>query len=120
MRNSKLPGFMDRHGGPSTEYNVPVHTQEALEHYLISGFQPGGFLSSMLAMNMERAVYNADVANKQAFVSIARWIIEYAPKASWGSYQAIDDWCADKDGRRTKYGTNIEKEYVARVLKEGV
>lgn len=120
MRNSKLPGFMAHNGGPSTEYNVPIHTQEALENYLLLGFEPGGFLSSMLAMNMERALYTADVANKQAFVSIGRWICEYAPPGSWGSYQAINDWCADKDNRRTNYGMNIEKEYIARVLKEGV
>ena len=121
MFTSKLPGFQDLIlGGPSYEYVVPEHTQEALENYLMNGWEPGGFLSAMLAMDMERALYNADVANKKCLWEIGRWICEYAPRGSYGNYDLIKAWCRDENGARTDFTNYIEKEYIAKVLKEGV
>ena len=41
---------------------IPSHTLEALELYLIHGYHPGGFLSSVLAGDFFRAVSTADTA----------------------------------------------------------
>lgn len=86
-------------------YLVPQHTQETLVNYLKHGWTPGGFCESMLAMNMQRALVVADQANAAAFCYIGRWILEHAPEGSWGSYDAIRDWCENKDERRTKWVT---------------
>ena len=115
---SILPGFSSRYEGDNLGlYPVPGHTQETLEHYLLRGWEPGGFVTAMLALDMERALCNCDIVNKQAFVHIGRWIIEHAPPGSWGSYEAVENWCKDVNSCRTRYKEYIEKEQVARILK---
>jgi hypothetical protein len=99
---------------------VPDHTQETLTNYLINGYEPGGFVSAMLAMDLERALYNADVANKRCLWEIGRWICEYAPQGSWGNYDLIKAWCRNDNNRRTSYAKEIEKEHIMQVLKDGV
>ena len=87
----------------AVEDNLPMHTLESLSHYIIHGWAPGGFLESMLAMDMERALTTADVANRQRIWYIGNYIRTFMPEASWGSYEAVRDWSEDKDGCRTKW-----------------
>lgn len=82
---------------------LPGHTQETLEGYLLRGWEPGGFVTSMLAMDMERALTTADTANRQAIWVIGQWIMNNAPDGSWGSYELVDAWCKDINGRRAKW-----------------
>jgi hypothetical protein len=97
---------------------IPMHTCETLQNYLIHGYKPGGFCESMLAKDYDRAITIADTANRQRFWAIATWIRENAPIGSWGSYDTIEDWCNDIDGLRTKYATDAEKRYIWKKLKE--
>lgn len=85
--------------------SIPRHTQETLEGYLIRGWEPGGFVTSMLAMDMERALATADTANRQMMWAIGKWIVENAPEDSWGNYDLVKAWCKDVDGRRSKWAT---------------
>jgi len=96
---------------------VPVHTQEAITSYLLRGWQPGGFLTSMLAGDMFRAVNSADTGNRQMMWAIGRFIMTNLPNGSWGSYERVEDWCNDKKGIRTEYVTDIEKNYIWKTLK---
>jgi hypothetical protein len=84
----------------------------SIERYLMYGYQPGGFATAMLARDYERALYTADVHNRKVFWGIARWISERMPAGSWGSYETVDAWCWDTDGRRTKFKEKREKEQV--------
>ena len=95
---------------------IPDHTQEALEHYLLRGYEPGGFLTSMLAGDLYRAISVADTVNRQMMWAIGRWIINNAPRGSWGSYDSVSAWCDDADGRRTAYATEVERTHIVRVL----
>lgn len=97
---------------------VPIHTQETIENYLIRGFKPGGFVESMLAKDYDRAIGIADTANRQMFWAIASWIRDYAPDSSWGSYDTVDNWCNDTNNVRTKFAESAEKEFIWRKLKE--
>jgi hypothetical protein len=92
-----------------TGQSVPEHTQEALENYLIRGYQPGGFLTACLTGDLFRAVQSADTANRGMIYAIVLWIMHNAPEGSWGSAQAMRDWTADRDGRRTQYREQCEK-----------
>jgi len=92
-----------------TGQSVPEHTQEALENYLIRGYQPGGFLTACLTGDLFRAVQSADTANRGMIYAIVLWIMHNAPEGSWGSYPAVENWCADKGGRRTQYREQCEK-----------
>jgi len=96
---------------------VPVHTQEAITGYLIRGFKPGGFLTAMLAGDMHRAVNSADVANRQMMWAIGKFIVTSIPPGAWGSYEAVHEWSTDKNGIRSEYVTDLEKNYIWQTLK---
>lgn len=95
--------------------NIPPHTLATIKNYLIHGYEPGGFVTSMLAMDMEVALARADTANRQRMWYIGKYITEHLPEGSWGSYNAVIEWCENKDDRRSKWATwaaltNTEKE----------
>ena len=95
---------------------VPDHTRESLEHYFLKGWEPGGFLTAMLTGDLYRAVSSADIANRQVMWIIGRWITVHAPAQSWGYPNAVNDWCLDKDGRRTTWAREVEKREVWKTL----
>lgn len=78
---------------------------QTLEHYLMRGFAPGGFATSMLANDLIGAVGRADFWNKPAIVEIAEEIVRHCPMSAYGSYEAVEEWLNDKDDRRSKYAT---------------
>ena len=93
------------------------YLDEALENYLMRGFEPGGFLTSVLANDLYLAVGRADHWNKQNLDRIVNQVLYNMPDISNGSYQRVKDWCADKDGRRSEYAGRKEKEFTIRALK---
>ena len=97
---------------------VPDHAQESLANYFLNGWEPGGFLSAMLAMDMQRALSSADTANRQVMWAIGRWIVHEAPEGSWGNYEAIEMWRNDVAGRRSKFTEKIRKKQMWDILKE--
>ncbi len=97
---------------------VPEHAQESLANYFLNGLEPGGFLSAMLAMDMQRALSSADTANRQVMWAIGRWITANAPDGSWGNYEAIEMWRNDVAGRRSKFTEKIRKKQMWDILKE--
>ena len=93
------------------------YLDDSLENYLIYGYEPGGFLTSVLAGDVFLAAGRADAWNKQNLADIAKTLYVHMPIASIGSYQAVADWCANKDNRRSKYAEKKEKQLVMRILK---
>lgn len=102
------PGYMGM--------EVPDHTAETLEHYLLKGYAPGGFVEAMLANDYGRAFASADTANRQMIWAIWRWITTEAPPLSRGSYEAIEMWRDDVGGRRTAFADPILKSAVWKKL----
>ena len=97
------------------EYAGTVFSEDfkgAVERYLVYGYEPGGFVTAMLARDFERALGNADTHNRKVFWGIAKWVAERMPAGSWGSYDEVEAWCRDTDGRRTEFKTAWEKEKV--------
>lgn len=90
---------------------------EALENYLMYGFEPGGFLTSVLANDLYLAAGRADVWNSKNLPHIVNEVLFRMPSHSYGSYQTVKDWCKDRDGQRSTYALQKEKEYTWRVLK---
>ena len=109
--NNEFDWLFDHH-------QIPNHTRESLVNYLTKGWEPGGFVTAMLAMDMERAVYAADFVNGPNMQQIARWIIEYCPRESWGSYEQVTNWLNDINDRRTQFATRVEKNEVWNILKD--
>ena len=56
------------------ELAIPVHTTEALDNYFFRGWQPGGFLISILTNDLYGAVRSADYANKHVIYEIVQWL----------------------------------------------
>lgn len=92
-------------------------TDEGLENYLMYGLEPGGFLTSVLANDLRLAVGRADHWNKDNLPRIVNEVLRKMPSISYGSYAAVKDWCADKDGRQTRYREQKEKEFTWLSLK---
>ena len=99
-------------------HQIPEHTRETLVNYLLKGWKPGGFCEAILAMDLQRTVYTADMANGPAIQKIARWIIEKCPDGSWGSYEAVNNWLEDVNGCRTRFVEYAEQQDMWNVLKE--
>ena len=113
-----LTNFNQPIDGAESNYQemVPDHTIEALDHYFIKGFKPGGFVTAMIVEDWKKALNCADSANRQRFWYIATWLMRYAPKGSTGSYEAMDDWLLDRKGIRSTYVDEAEKVYEWRTL----
>jgi hypothetical protein len=90
---------------------VPEHTREALENYFIHGYQPGGFLTSVLANDLVGAVSRADSTNKRRIPEIVNWVVFNAPAGSWGSLEVVDSWCEGNEHREA-----FQKQLMLKVL----
>ena len=78
---------------------------QTLENYLMRGYQPGGFTTSVLANDLFGAVARADHWNRSDIAQIVEAIANACPSLAMGSYEAVEAWCKDLDGRRSKYVT---------------
>ena len=90
---------------------------DSLENYLMRGYEPGGFLTAVLANDLFMAVGRADHWNKDNLHRIVNEIQHEMTPIAYGSYAAVKEWCYDADGRRSAYAAQKEKEYTWRVLK---
>ena len=117
---AKLTLFPDeetqRHLG---ELAIPHHTTEALDNYFLRGWEPGGFLTSILTNDLYGAVRSADYANKHVIYEIVQWVTlePTVPENSWGHKEHVSNWLRDVDGCRTKFVDMMEKEYIWQTLK---
>ena len=82
-----------------------VNLAQTLEHYLMRGYEPGGFTTAVLAGDLFGAVARADHWNRPVIAEIAQVVLNTCPTHAVGSYEAVQAWCADEDGRRSKYAT---------------
>ena len=105
-------------GNESSDFleKIPVHTLEALDHYFMKGWSPGGFLTALITENYIESLKSADYANRQRFWFIITWLVTFAPKGSIGSNRLMKDWIADKDSIRSAYVEQAEKNYEWRAL----
>ena len=99
-------------------YDVPQHTKESFEDYILRGYTPGSFMYSVLCNDLVGATSHADTENKKYLLDIAKWMLHNAPALCWGSKQAVADWIEDKDRVRTEYYEFHEKKRVWEVLTE--
>lgn len=89
---------------------------ESLENYLMHGFEPGGFLTSVLANDLVMAVGRADHLNRDNLPHIVNEVLYKMPSIAWGSYAAVKDWCKDKDNRRSHYVKHMEEKRMLDIL----
>lgn len=71
-------------------FNIPEHTQGALSRYIEDGYQPGGFLTSVLCNDLMGAVARADGENIWALKDICQFVYNCVPSDAWGSAAKMD------------------------------
>jgi len=90
---------------------VPEHTRGALLRYRDKGYEPGGFLTSVLTNDLFGAIARADAENIRALKDICGWVYNRMPAASWGSLDRMDDWitAGGSEGMQKKSSTQEEE-----------
>ena len=72
---------------------VPQDFAEPMYNYLVFGFNPGSFFTSVLANDFAKAIQHSHVANTMtALKALTGWIQSDMPPIARGSYRAVDDW----------------------------
>jgi hypothetical protein len=88
---------------------------EPMYNYLVHGFNPGSFFSSVLANDFLGAVSHSHPGNSiPALKKLGGWIYDYMPREAFGSYKAVDAWCSATDEQRRgileHYGLVLSEE----------
>lgn len=95
---------------------IPNHTRDAIMRYILHGYRPGGFLTSLLSGNSFNALHKADPMNVSNFGGIHIWIIENLPEESYGTTENVHNWINDTNYVRTNYLKIKKQEYIEFVL----
>ena len=75
-----------------TDYDIPFHTQDALNRYYEDGLMPGGFLTAVLCNDLFRAVATADQYNIHCIKDICMFVYNEMPATAWGSAERMREW----------------------------
>lgn len=85
------------------QWNVQKEYADPLYNYLIYGFSPGGFFTSVLANDWHMAIMRSHPANTiEALKAATGWIHDHVPPQAMGSYGAVEDWCRMESAERQK------------------
>jgi len=62
-------------------------------NYLVYGFSPGSFFTSVLANDFLSAVARSHPSNTiTALKALTGWMQDYMPRRAFGSYEAVKEW----------------------------
>lgn len=84
-----------------SRWDVPKDYADPVANYLVYGYQPGGFFTSVLANDFFAAINHSHPSNTvEALKRLVGWIGDCMPPETFGSYQAVSDWCYMKPENR--------------------
>ena len=76
------------------KWNVPKDYADPMYNYLVHGYSPGGFFTSVLANDFHGAIARSHPANTiEALKHLGGWIMDCAPRDCHGGYDIVTDWC---------------------------
>ena len=107
-----------------SKWDVPRDFADPMYNYLVHGYSPGSFFTSVLANDFHGAVARSHPANTlEALKCLVGWISECMPREAHGSYDIVSNWCyLPPNARRQileKYELiYTEKEEVIMALRE--
>lgn len=65
--------------------------KDTIDNYVEKGFPPGGFVESVLANDLKRAIAIADISTTiNSLKEIVGYVNAYIPSNVHGSYEAVD------------------------------
>jgi hypothetical protein len=74
--------------------DVPEHCIEGLVEFVAAGRPTGSFLEAVISNDLFDALGRADHVNRTRIFEIASWLFNHAPRASYGSREAYQQWIA--------------------------
>jgi hypothetical protein len=84
-----------------TKWDVPRDFADPMANYLVYGYEPGGFFTSVLANDFFAAISRSHPSNTvEALKCLVGWINDCMPPEAFGSYQAVSNWCYMKPEHR--------------------
>ena len=95
--------------------NVPEHTRDGLENYLIHGIEPGGFLMAVLTNDLYGSVYRADATNITRIPHIVRFL-HTIPSICFGDKETVYMWMNDAGGMRSDYAKRMREQKICETL----
>ncbi len=77
------------------KWDVPKDFADSMYNYLVHGFNPGGFFTSVLANDFHSAIARSHPVNTvNSLKSLGGWILDCVPREAHGSYDAVSNWCS--------------------------
>lgn len=74
---------------------------QSMELWVLNGIPPGSFLEAVLANDLQSAALRSHPANTwESIMSLARWLLNVAPKECYGSYDNLKKWQALSNDQR--------------------
>ena len=85
------------------KWDVPKDFADSMYNYLVHGFSPGGFFTSVLANDFHSAIARSHPVNTvNSLKSLGGWILDCVPREAHCSYNNVEVWCSlPADVRRT-------------------
>jgi len=74
-------------------WRVPKDYADPIYNYLVHGFSPGSFFTSVFANDFATAMLRSHPANTvEALKTVAGWTQNNCPHEAWGSYNKVSAW----------------------------
>ena len=73
---------------------IPEHVYHGLRRYFEFGGRTGSFLEAVLSNDFSSAVLRSDAINAYNLRNFACFLLNEAPRGSWGSPEAYESWVA--------------------------
>lgn len=111
--------------GSLAQYEVPREYADNVYNYLVYGFEPGSFYTSVFANDFMGAMTHSHPGNSilgLKYLSI--WVGNHLPKkVAWGSYECVERWLKMREHNRRSVLENLnliytEQQEIVMVLKD--
>lgn len=77
-----------------SKWDVPRDFADPMANYLVYGYSPGSFFTSVLANDFHGAIARSHPANSiEALKCLGGWITDCVPHDCHGSYDVVSNWC---------------------------
>ena len=77
-------------------YKIKQSTIQTINDYVELGYEPGGFVTAVLANDLKEAFGRADIQNRETMFQIVSYVYNEIPNMCQGSYEIVKNWLAKK------------------------
>ena len=82
-------------------WRVPKDYADPIYNYLVHGFEPGSFFTSVFANDFMSAMLRSHPANTvEALKTVSGWILNVCPTEAFGSYNKVSAWLTMSPSQR--------------------